>query len=177
LEHEQMDLILWRHAQAVTWPLAASVQTQIAQGQDLTVHIDWQQDLARELTPKGERQAERMAQWLNLRLPESAKVLVSPARRTQQTALALGRPFKTVQSLHPQATVDDLLTAAKWPGSRDPVLIVGHQPTLGMLAARLLTGQDQPWSVRKGAVWWLRSREREGGLQVTLQAVQAPDFL
>ena len=58
-----------------------------------------------------------------------------------------------------------------------PVLIVGHQPTLGMLAARLLTGQDLAWSVKKGGVWWLRSRERDGQTQVTLHAVQAPDFL
>jgi phosphohistidine phosphatase len=56
------------------------------------------------------------------------------------------------------------------------VLIVGHQPTLGLLAARLLTGQDQPWSVRKGAVWWLRSREREGDEQVVLHAVMPPDM-
>jgi phosphohistidine phosphatase len=172
-----MDLILWRHAQAVTLHPDAALQAQIDSGQDLTVHIDWQQDLARELTAKGERQAERMAQWLNQRLPESTRILVSPARRTQQTALALGRAFKTVQTLNPQATVDDLLKAAKWPVGRDPVLIVGHQPTLGTLAARLLTGQDLAWSIRKGAVWWLRSRERAGGWQVTLQSVQSPDFL
>jgi len=45
------------------------------------------------------------------------------------------------------------------------------------LAARLLTGQDLAWSVRKGAVWWLRGRDRDGEQQVTLQAVQSPEFL
>lgn len=166
-----MDLILWRHAQAQT------LLPEVSPEGDQLIPIDPQDDLARALTPKGERQAERMAHWLNQRLPESARVLVSPARRAQQTAAALERTFKTVHSIDPQANVDDLLKAVRWPHARDPVLLVGHQPTLGMLAARLLTGQDLPWSMRKGAVWWLRSREREGTLEVTLHAVQSPDFL
>lgn len=172
-----MDLILWRHAQAHALPLDEELQTRAAAGEDLTVHIDLAQDLARTLTPKGERQAERMAHWLNQRLPDTTRVLVSPAQRTQQTAMALGRSYKTVRSIDPQASVDDLLAAARWPRNKDPVLIVGHQPTLGLLAARLLTGQDLAWSVRKGAVWWLRSRERDGETSVTLHAVQSPDFL
>ena len=55
-----------------------------------------------------------------------------------------------------------LLGAAGWPGASVPVLVVGHQPTLGMAAARLLAGADQPWAVKKAAVWWLRLRERDG---------------
>lgn len=172
-----MDLILWRHAQAHALPLDEELQTLAVAGEEVTVHIDLAQDLARTLTPKGERQAERMAHWLNQRLPDTTRVLVSPAQRTQQTAMALGRSYKTVRSIDPQASVDDLLAAARWPRNKDPVLIVGHQPTLGLLAARLLTGQDLAWSVRKGAVWWLRSRERDGETSVTLHAVQSPDFL
>ncbi|MES2089597.1 MAG: phosphohistidine phosphatase SixA [Pseudomonadota bacterium] len=152
-----MDLVLWRHAQAQVEPVA--------------------DDLARRLTTKGERQADRMAAWLNQRLPNTARILVSPAQRTQQTAQALARAFKTVEVLAPVASVDDVLQAARWPDTKDTVLLVGHQPTLGMVAARLMTGQDLPWSIRKGAVWWLRGRELEGALVVTLQAVQSPDFL
>ncbi len=160
-----MDLILWRHAQAV-----------MLEDEGAMVSFDLARDLARPLTPKGERQAVRMAEWLNQRLPDTTRILVSPARRTQQTAEALGRRFRTVDAINPLASVDDLLVAARWPDAREPVLIVGHQPTLGLLAARLLTGQDQPWSVRKGAAWWLRSREREGGEQVVLHAVVPPDL-
>lgn len=152
-----MDLVLWRHAQAQVEPVA--------------------DDLARRLTTKGERQAERMAAWLNQRLPNTARILVSPAQRTQQTAQPLARAFKTVEALAPGASVDDVLQAARWPESTDTVLLVGHQPRLGMVAARLMTGQDLPWSIRKGAVWWLRGRELDGALVVTLQAVQSPDFL
>jgi len=154
-----MDLILWRHAQA--YPLTDPAGD----------------DLERALTPKGERQAERMAAWLNQRMADTTRVLVSPARRTQQTAKALDRAFKTVPALAPDASVDELFEAARCPDAKDPVLIVGHQPTLGMVAARLLAGHDLPWTIRKGAVWWLRGRERDGVMQITLQAVQAADFL
>ena len=67
--------------------------------------------------------------------------------------------------------------AANWPDSREPVLIVGHQPTLGVVAARLLSETDAPWSLRKGSVWWLSNRARESGAGVLLKAVMAPDFL
>jgi len=151
-----MDLILWRHAEAE--------DARPGQG-----------DLDRALTPKGRQQAEHMAQWLNQRLAGSTRVLASPARRTQQTAQALGRAFDSVAPLAPGAAPKTLLDVAGWPDSPQPVLIVGHQPTLGQLAALLLAGQAQSWSIRKAGVWWLRSRDREAG--VVLQAVQAPDWL
>jgi phosphohistidine phosphatase len=153
-----MDLILWRHAEA-------------------HVQREGQSDLERALTAKGERQAQRMADWLNQRLAHSTRILVSPALRCQQTAQALSKGFKTVDALAPDAPVEAVLKAARWPDAAEPMLVVGHQPTLGMVAAQLLTGEPQPWAVKKGAVWWLRTRDREGGSQVVLQAVQAPDCL
>ena len=153
-----MDLILWRHAEAVP------------ERGDLD-------DLERALTPKGERQAQRMAEWLNQRLAHSTRVLVSPALRCQQTAQSLGRSFKTIAALAPGAAPEALLAAARWPDAAEPVLIVGHQPTLGLLAARLVSGFEQPWAVKKAAVWWLRNRDREGSAAVVLQSVQAPDCL
>lgn len=153
-----MDLILWRHAEAFEMR-------------------EVQSDLDRALTPKGERQAQRMAGWLNRQLPSSARVLVSPARRTQQTAQALDRKFKTVEALAPDGTVEGLLHATRWPESREPVLVVGHQPTLGLAAAYLLCGQPLPWSVRKGGLWWLRARQRHEQLQVVLHAVLSPEMI
>lgn len=153
-----MDLILWRHAEA-------------------HVAREGQSDAERALTPKGERQAQRMAEWLNQRLAASTRVLVSPAVRAQQTAKALKRNFKTVDALAHDAGVDELLAAVRWPESSEPVLVVGHQPTLGFTAARLLADIDKYWAMKKGAVWWLRHRERDGDEQVVLQAVQGPDLL
>jgi len=168
-----MDLILWRHADA---------------GEPLQ---DFGEDLQRKLTSKGEKQAARMADWLNRFLPESTRVLVSPALRCQQTAQALARKFQTREALGPGGTVGNLLTLARWPDRREPVLIVGHQPTLGATAALLMVGAQamaglpaEPtahatpsWSVRKGAVWWLRHREREGVAEVVLMSVRTPDSL
>jgi phosphohistidine phosphatase len=153
-----MDLILWRHAEALE-------------------RCGSMDDLDRALTPKGEHQAQRMAAWLNRQLPVSARVLVSPARRAQQTAVALGRKFKTVSALAPDADVDALLRAVRWPDAREPVLVVGHQPTLGLAAAYLLSGQSKAWAVRKGGVWWLRARDGAGALQVVLHAVVGPGLL
>jgi phosphohistidine phosphatase len=152
-----MDLILWRHAEAV--------------------EREGLPDLDRMLTTKGERQAARMADWLNHRIAHSTRVLVSPALRCQQTAKALGRKFRTVEAIAPEASAQALLEAVRWPESAEPVLVVGHQPTLGQVAALLLSGQAQPWSVKKGAAWWLRSRDREGSAQVVLHAVMGPDAL
>lgn len=150
-----MDLILWRHAEAE----------------------DGLQDLKRELTDKGRKQAGRMADWLNPRLAQDTQVLVSPARRTLQTARALGRGYTEVAALAPGASADAVLEAAGWPDAPHPVLIVGHQPTLGQVAVRLLTGQGGDLSIKKGAVWWFQSRERGGVLQVVLRAVVGPDWL
>jgi len=151
-----MDLILWRHAEALDAE-------------------DGVEDFDRALTTRGERQAARMATWLNQHLPATARILVSPARRAQQTAAALERKFKTVAALAPGGTASGLLAAARWPDAEGPVLVVGHQPTLGLVAAHLLAGVAQPWSVKKGAVWWLRQRDRPGDEQTVVVTVRGPE--
>ncbi|HOB96487.1 MAG TPA: histidine phosphatase family protein [Aquabacterium sp.] len=162
-----MDLILWRHAEARELPEDAP--------------FDAAADLARALTPRGEKQAKRMAEWLNRFLPESTRVLASPALRTRQTADALERKYRTVDALAPGVSHAQALAVARWPDSREPVLLVGHQPTLGQLAAYLMGGPQTldgaPWAVRKGAVWWLRQRDRAGVPEVVLVSVRTPDRL
>jgi phosphohistidine phosphatase len=153
-----VDLILWRHAEAEDSGAGES-------------------DLDRALTSRGERQAERMAEWLNRRLTHSTRILVSPALRCQQTVKVLGRKSRTLEAIGPGASVEEVLVAAGWPKASGPVLVVGHQPTLGMVASLLLTGSVQAWTVKKGAVWWLRHRPKLDDGQVLLQAVQAPDCL
>ena len=158
-----MDLILWRHAEAEA----------AEEGGD---------DLSRPLTKKGERQASRMAAWLDRHLPEGTRVLVSPSQRTQQTVAPLARKFKLRDELVPDTTVEDVLTLLKWhpetgPQSKGPVLLVGHQPYLGQLIARLLGMDEKICSVRKGGVWWLRTRMRDGQLQTVLLTVAVPDFI
>ncbi len=149
-----MNLLLWRHAEAE----------------------DGSPDLQRKLTPRGEQQARQMALWLNVHAPRHLRILVSPALRTQQTANALGKSYETDARLAPGGDVDDLLNAAHWPneeeGEKDrATLIVGHQPTLGRTASFLLAGYEASWTIKKGAVWWLSSRQRNDETQTVVQAV------
>ncbi len=150
-----MELILWRHAEAEDGP----------------------QDMARALTPKGLRQAEKMAAWLKTRLPKHTHVLVSPATRAQQTAAALGLDFTTLDALAPDASPETILEIAGWPEDTDSVLIVGHQPTLGAAAALALAQPQTCCNIRKGAVWWISNRPRNGTLETMLRAVIPPDLL
>jgi len=157
-----MDLILWRHAEA------EDLEETDEGGGD---------DLSRRLTARGEKQAARMAAWLDRQLPEGTRVWVSPAVRTEQTALALGRKYRVRSELAPDGSVDGLLDVVQWPDARQAALVVGHQPTLGQTVARLLDLRAGECSIRKGAVWWLRRRERHGQWQTILLSVQTPELL
>jgi len=153
-----MDLILWRHAEA----------------EDAYPGLS---DLERALTGKGQKQARRMGQWLNAQLPDSCRILVSPAVRTLQTVEALGRKYKIHADLAPGAEPADLLKAANWPGNKDAVMIVGHQPTLGQLAALLLSGDDNEWDIKKASAWWFSQREPGDPRSLYLKAVMAADLV
>ena len=153
-----MDLILWRHADAQDW-------------------VEGCDDLGRELTARGIKQAARVATWLDRQLPQGTRILCSPARRCEQTAQALGRKFKTRAGLGTTGSVDQLLEVAQWPEAKQAVLVIGHQPVLGQTIARLLPLKFDACPVRKGTVWWLRTRERDGHQQTVLAAVQSPDTL
>ncbi|GGC74947.1 phosphohistidine phosphatase SixA [Undibacterium terreum] len=150
-----MELILWRHAEAE----------------------EGEPDAERKLTGKGQKQAAKMARWLDSNLPETCRILVSPAVRTQETVAHLHRKFKTVPELSVGASIEDVLTAANWPNSREPVLIVGHQPYLGLVAAQVLGTPQQECAVRKGNVWWITQKPREDELQTYLKAIMSPDLV
>jgi phosphohistidine phosphatase len=150
-----MDLILWRHADAEMG----------------------EPDLQRALTPKGQKQARRMAEWLDGQLPDGCRILVSPALRALQTVEPLGRKFKVVPQLAPGAGPQDLLRAANWPNSKEPVLIVGHQPTLGQVASLLVGGRDQEWDIKKANAWWIVQREPQDPYSIYLKAVMAPELI
>jgi phosphohistidine phosphatase len=153
-----MDLVMWRHAEAQEWTESCN-------------------DLARPLTGRGEKQATRMAAWLDRQLPDNTRILVSPALRCEQTANAFGRKFKIRQELAPGASVAQLLELVQWPDAKGTVLLVGHQPTLGQTIAHLIGLNASDCSVKKGAVWWLRSRQREEFSQTVVVTVQSPEVL
>jgi len=141
-----MDLILWRHAEAE----------------------DGSPDSARKLTKRGRDQARRIAAWLKPHLPKRCEVLVSPAARAQETASALGVRFETAVAVGTNAAAADVIGASGWPTRSKAVLIVGHQPTLGRVAATLLSGAEADWHVAKGAVWWLRYKDERAALRAVI---------
>lgn len=147
-----MDLILWRHADAE----------------------DGSPDEERKLTGKGEKQAQRVAGWLKERLPKDAVVLASPARRARETAQALTKKYQTSSEIGTSATPRSVLKAAGWPRGDGTVVVVGHQPTFGQTVALALTGSEADWSVKKGGIWWLQSRD-DG--EVLVRAVISPGML
>ncbi len=149
-----MDLMLWRHAEA----------------------IDGLPDNDRVLSERGQRQARRMARWLDLHRPPKLQVLVSPTRRTRMTAEAFTADYRVDRRLGTDAGVADLIAACGWPDAAGAVLIVGHQPTLGRLAALLLSGSEADWSVKKGALWWFSNRVRRGETQTVLRTVLPADL-
>ncbi|MCU0840747.1 MAG: histidine phosphatase family protein [Thiobacillaceae bacterium] len=150
-----MDLILWRHAEAE----------------------DGMPDLGRALTAKGRKQAERMAAWLRERLPKETRILVSPAKRALQTAAALGLEYTVVDGIAPGADPAALLAAAGWPDASAPVLLVGHQPTLGLAAGLLLCGEERELGIKKGGVVWLTNRVRGGASGTVIKAVMTVEML
>ena len=153
-----MDLILWRHAHAEA------------------LEADLQHDGERKLTLKGQKQAAKMALWLDSVLPHSCRILVSPSQRTMQTALALGRKFKIVAEIGTDSDVDQILAACNWPNSRESVLIIGHQPHLGELVCRLLPSITE-CAMRKGNVWWISQKDGEESALPYLKAVMTPELV
>lgn len=152
-----MDLILWRHADA----------------EDAKAGIA---DADRRLSVRGLRQAEEMAAWLRAHALREPRVVTSPAERARQTADALKLPFKVDRRIGIGASAADLIGAADWPDCRGTVILVGHQPSLGRLAALLLAGEEADWTIKKGGIWWFSNRVRADETQTVLKAVANPSI-
>lgn len=154
-----MDLLLWRHG-------------------DEAQHDD---HLKRPLTLRGEKQARAVAKWIRQHAPKHLRIIVSPAQGARQSAATLGLAFEISPNLGPKSQASDLLAVAGWPdgtGKRHgAVLLIGHQPGLGQLASLLLAGNERPWTIKKGGLWWFSNRVRAGETQTVLRSVVYPDDL
>lgn len=158
------NLILWRHAEA----------------EDLS---DTGLDDDRALTKNGRKDAAKMAKWLNQYMPQNTQILSSPAKRCVETVGSLNetveskksRDIKFVEFLSTGTSVEQMTKKLVNNDSSQTILIVGHQPHLGLLIAKLL-GMQESAVVKKGAVWWLRQRLVNGVLQTYLFTVQHPDY-
>jgi phosphohistidine phosphatase len=154
------DLILWRHAEA---------EDVSASGKDTD----------RALTARGRKDAAKMAKWLDKHLPADTVVLCSPAKRCQETAAALSvlnqDKIKTEDFLSVESNVERIAFALPSYYSAKALLLVGHQPNLGLLIVKLLGLHQSAGVVKKGSVWWLRQRLVGGDLKYYIYAVQQAD--
>lgn len=148
-----INLILWRHAEA-------------------EVKSNTGKDVDRALTKRGRKDAKKMARWLIENLPENTKVLCSPAQRCIETLSALQElnDVRQKKILMEVSVVDYLSIGSKIESVAKEVLnydvnqtflIVGHQPNLGQLIAKLLGMVERACLVKKGSVWWLRQHQTQ----------------
>lgn len=120
-------------------------------------------DFQRRLTPKGEKQAARLGRFCNREgiIPEV--ILSSPVLRARQTAEGVASFLSEVPcheapwaacGMSPEQALGELGAYAKF----SSILLVGHQPDLGFLAAALL-GLPRSYAlrVRKGLLMGIES--------------------
>jgi len=153
------NLIIWRHAEAEDHSVGCL-------------------DTDRKLTKKGQKDAEKMAKWLNVHLPSNTKVLCSPAKRCLETAIFLqqlnNHELNVADFLSADSTVENIANNVINDDSAKTLLIVGHQPNLGLLIAKLLGMNENSCVVKKCTVWWLKQRHSNGAMQTYLFTVQHP---
>jgi len=127
-------------------------------------------DADRELTADGLKRAERVAKGLAALEPGIAAVLSSPYRRARQTAepaaRALGLEISQTRSLEPHRDPDEVLEELET-HSEGGVLLVGHEPHLSALLARLL-GAGVALPLKKASVAWVEREGRLGTLRALL---------
>lgn len=166
------NIVLWRHAQA----------NDIFDDDSTTKNDSVQSDLQRALTEKGQCQAADMAKWLKPKLPKDTLLQCSPALRAIQTAEALSDKININQVLKPGASMRDVLAYIIHAKAADSLLIVGHQPWLGQLAAHLIGFSDSELAIKKGAIWWLQLNKnglvyKNSLAQYNIHTVQTPSLL
>lgn len=104
-------------------------------------------DELRTLTPAGREQARALGERLRNENASPAVVLTSPLLRARETGAELARALEIEtepnERLGPGATVDDVRAATE--GRGDEVMVVGHQPDCGEVAAALTGGPEPPF--------------------------------
>jgi phosphohistidine phosphatase len=117
----------------------------------------WPDDTKRPLTDEGMSRLRRGARSLAALGVSFDVVLTSPLVRTKQTAdIVAGAfdprpPIVTADALAPGGSVQAVLADLDRQSRRKRIALVGHEPGIGELAARL-AGSRHPFEFKKGAV-------------------------
>lgn len=104
-------------------------------------------DELRALTPEGRRDARELGELLASEGVQPDAILSSPLLRARETAeelaQATGVQAAADERLGPGATTADVLEAVE--GRGEAVIVVGHQPDCGRIAAELGDGTEPPF--------------------------------
>jgi phosphohistidine phosphatase len=117
----------------------------------------WPDDTRRPLTDRGMSRLRREARAMSAAGIVFDVVLTSPLIRTRQTAEILAGgfsprpPIVIVEALAPDGSPSAVLAALDQQSRRQRLALVGHEPGIGELAARLI-GARRPIPFKKGAV-------------------------
>lgn len=136
-----MDLYLMRHGIAVP---------QGTQGID--------SDRERPLSPKGVKRMRKVARGLMALKISFDRILTSPLLRARQTAdvvaqtLEIHEPPEELEELLPESSPQKLIDRLASLQVTGGLLLVGHQPLLGEIAAFLLTGKEMEMHLKKGGL-------------------------
>ena len=114
-------------------------------------------DDERPLTADGARDMSKTAKGLRTIVSEVDLIATSPLVRARQTAdivaLAMGvEGIEVTDALIPETPLSTFVTWLASREQRETVVVVGHEPHLGILVTWLLSGVEQPRvEMKKGA--------------------------
>ncbi len=117
----------------------------------------WPDDTKRPLTDRGITRLRKEARGLSRLGVTFDVVLTSPLVRARQTADAIAGtfdprpPIVAIESLAPGGSYQALLTDLEKQSRRSRIALVGHEPGLGELAAKLI-GSRHAIEFKKGAI-------------------------
>jgi len=104
-------------------------------------------DELRRLSAEGREQAKQLGERLAGEGVQPAAILTSPLLRARETGEALagelGVESEPSDALAPGATAEGVREAVE--GRGDTVVVVGHQPDCGQIAAELGDGEEPPF--------------------------------
>ncbi len=140
-------------------------------------------DADRALTDAGTKRMKAVARAIARMEPELDAVFVSPLLRARQTAEPVAaachfrEELQVTESLLPGADPKDLLdelAATEWKS----VLVVGHEPNMGRLFGRLVSGRrDVEVPMKKAALAIFEIQPHLGADRAELKAYLSPRLL
>ncbi|HEY3225772.1 MAG TPA: phosphohistidine phosphatase SixA [Planctomycetota bacterium] len=98
-------------------------------------------DAERRLTPEGREQADLMGRLIAATIERVDQLWTSPLPRALETAEIAAKHLGVIPKVEPELAIGSDLEQLCWKMHRDnepTLMLVGHQPDLGRLAARLL---------------------------------------